>query len=69
MAVAIEIHSKKPAEHGKSFVLIGGFADFREGIEQNTQVINALAQMKVNAEPNSPEDFDFIVTTGDNLRP
>lgn len=25
--------------------------------------------MKMNAEPNTPEDFDFIVTTGDNLRP
>jgi len=25
--------------------------------------------MKQSAVKNSPEDFDFIVTTGDNLRP
>lgn len=30
-------------------------------------MFDAIAQMKSEAEPGSPEDFDFFVTTGDNL--
>lgn len=32
-------------------------------------VFDGIAQMKREAEVNSPEDFEFFVSTGDNLYP
>ena len=30
-------------------------------------IFDELARMKSEAVPNSPEDFDFIITSGDNI--
>lgn len=64
----IFIKSKKPEKHGKSFVVIGGFGNLKD-IERTNHVFDAINDMKKNAKKDSPEDFDFFVTTGDNLKP
>lgn len=54
------------AKDGISFVIVGDFANIRN-LQRPHAVFDAIAQMKKEAEPGSPEDFEFFVTTGDNL--
>ena len=54
------------AKDGISFVVVGDYANIRN-LQRPHAVFDAIAQMKSEAEPGSPEDFDFFVTTGDNL--
>ena len=62
------IDTDKPLENGKSFVVIGDFAN-QWDLSRANKVFDAIDNMKQNAEANSPEDFDFFVTAGDNLYP
>lgn len=38
-------------------------------LNRTNHVFDAINDMKKNAKKDSPEDFDFFVTTGDNLKP
>ena len=53
-------------KEGISFVVVGDFTNIRN-LQRPHAVFDAIAQMKSEAEPGSPEDFEFFVTTGDNL--
>ena len=64
----IFIKSKKAEKHGKSFVVVGGFGNMKD-LNRTNHVFDAINLMKKNAKKNSPQDFDFFVTTGDNLKP
>ena len=54
------------AKDGVSFVVIGDFANLKAMGNPN-KVFDNINQLKANADPNSAENFDFFVTTGDNL--
>lgn len=62
------IDSKKPLKYGKSFVVVGGFGNMKDQNRTN-HVFDAINKLKKEAKKNSPQDFDFFVTTGDNLKP
>jgi hypothetical protein len=53
-------------KEGISFVVVGDFTDIRK-YERPSEVFDGIAQMKEEATPGSPEDFDFFITTGDNI--
>ena len=55
-------------KEGLSFVVVGDFTVI-DDIQRPQAVFDAIAQMKSEAEPGSPEDFEFFITTGDNLYP
>lgn len=63
-----QIESTKPLENGKSFVVVGDFAN-QWDLSRASKVFDAINHMKQNAEANAPEDFDFFITAGDNLYP
>ena len=54
------------AKDGISFVIVGDYANIRD-MQRPHAVFDAISQMKSEAEPDSPEDFEFFVTTGDNI--
>ena len=53
---------------GISFVLVGDFG-YVGNITAAIEVFNQINKMKLYAEKDSAEDFDFFVTVGDNLYP
>ena len=53
-------------KEGISFVVVGDFASMHDLRPANT-VFDAINDLKDNADPDSPEDFDFFITVGDNL--
>ena len=65
----VEIDSIKDPSKGASFVLVGDFGDMSNKMKRATHVFEAINEMKKNAKPGTPEDFDFFVTAGDNLYP
>ena len=54
------------AKEGISFVLVGDYANIVD-MQRPHAIFDAIAQMKKEAKENSPEDFDFFVTSGDNI--
>ena len=56
------------AANGLSYVVVGDFGNMNNMAPANA-VFDAIANMKQHAAPGSPEDFQFFVTTGDNLYP
>ena len=56
------------AKDGVSFVVIGDFTSMKD-LAQANGVFNSINQLKKEATKGSAEDFDFFVTTGDNLYP
>lgn len=59
------VHAEK---NGISFVVVGDFGNIKE-FERPSAVFDAISMMKENAEKDSSEDFEFFITTGDNLYP
>ena len=53
---------------GISYVVIGDYGNV-EDLRYANAVFDSLNTLKLNAEPGSPEDFQFFITTGDNLYP
>ena len=51
---------------GISFVLVGDYANIRD-MQRPHAVFDAISQMKSDATTDSAEDFDFFVTSGDNI--
>jgi hypothetical protein len=51
---------------GISFVVVGDYANIRD-MQKPDAVFDAISQMKADAQKDSVEDFEFFVTTGDNL--
>jgi len=64
----VQIPSKKMARQGKSFVIVGNIADMHD-LSPANKVFDAINKMKSKAHPGSPEDFDFFITTGNNIYP
>ena len=56
------------AKDGISFVVVGDFANIKDMSLAN-QVFDGIEQLKSTAEEGSAEDFDFFITTGDNIYP
>lgn len=56
------------AKEGISFVVVGDFANINHMTPPNA-VFNDINAMKQSAQRDSPEDFDFFLTVGDNLYP
>jgi len=51
---------------GISFVVVGDYANIKD-MQIPHAVFDAISQMKSEAEPDSAEDFEFFVSTGDNI--
>lgn len=51
---------------GISFVVIGDFAKISDMTNAN-KVFDEINRIKATATPDAKENFDFFVTTGDNL--
>jgi len=68
LAAASSAAAQEMKNDGSSFVLIGDFAR-TEHFDQPQKVFDAINSLKGSATPGSVEDFDFFVTTGDNLYP
>jgi hypothetical protein len=49
-------------------VVIGDFT-YMDDLRYANKVFDSINQLKGGAEKDSPQDFDFFVTTGDNLYP
>ena len=62
--------NEKHAIHkeGISFAIVGDFGPMNDLSYANI-VFDAIALMKEDAVPGSPEDFDFFITSGDNMYP
>lgn len=56
------------AKEGISFVVVGDFALLSDMKAANA-VFDDIASLKQNAVIGSKEDYDFFVTTGDNIYP
>lgn len=56
------------ARDGISYVVVGDFGNMNNLAPANA-VFDAIAKLKQEAVPESPEDFQFFVTVGDNLYP
>lgn len=56
------------AKDGISFVVIGDYANIKDMSLAN-QVFDGIEKLKSNAVQDSAEDFDFFITTGDNIYP
>ena len=56
------------AKEGISFVVVGDMAEIQNMAPANA-VFDSINSMKKNAAKGSPEDFEFFITTGDNLYP
>ena len=54
------------AKEGISFVVVGDYGVMSDLTRANA-VFDAISKMKEQAESGSAEDFDFFVTTGDNI--
>jgi len=54
------------AKDGISFVVVGDFAKIAD-MKNAKRVFDDINQMKKDAVKDSPEDFEFFVTTGDNI--
>ena len=64
----LEISVFATPKEGLSFVVVGDFGNMEE-LERPKMVFDAIAQMKSESEKGTAEDFDFFVTTGDNIYP
>jgi hypothetical protein len=56
------------AKDGLSFVLVGDFGDMSD-LSRAEKVFDSINYLKDKAQPESPEDFEFFLTVGDNLYP
>ena len=56
-------------DNGISFVVVGDFGWADDNFRTANTVFDHINEMKQNAELDTIEDFDFFVTTGDNLYP
>ena len=56
------------AKDGISFVVVGDYANIKDMSISNL-VFDGIESLKLNADPESAEDFDFFITVGDNIYP
>ena len=62
VASSFQVQAKK---NGVSFAFIGDYSTIRD-MRITNKVFDAMALMKKEATPGSPEDIDFIIPGGDN---
>ena len=55
-------------KEGLSFVIIGDFGPMQD-LSNAEKVFDSIAFMKNNADLDSPKNFDFFITVGDNIYP
>ena len=65
LTTLVGLHSCKD---GISFVVVGDFGNTKN-LNYANAVFDSINEMKRNAKSGSPEDFEFFVTTGDNVYP